>query len=213
MKSGWLFLAAALWTTLSLQACAEWIYDKDDDETSIGGNRFSMIDATEYTAWTYIDLDSQQATIVDEYAEGNTATAPEEWDFALHRFDCKTKGGAVLETPYSTIAQLVAAGSLPAGEFVADAMTDDRVAIDLSKMMQGIIVYAESDYNAELSKWMTVDLSRMPPTYTPSNKVYVIRMKDGSMAAVRFTDFIGPSQVKGYVSFDYVYPLEFQQTL
>ena len=63
--------------------------------------------------------------------------------------------------------------------------------------------------NAELSKWLDVDISIMPPIYTPSERVYIIRLKDGSCAAVKLVDFRNESLIKGFLTIEYIYPLEF----
>jgi hypothetical protein len=169
---------------------------------------FELVDASSYTGWTYINLDTRTVTKVEEYATGNTAGAPSEWHFAMHRFDCKTNGGEVLETAYTSLDELMASGAMPEGQFTPDQWTTDKVAYDLSQMMQSSIIgYAESYYNPVLSRWMNVDISGMPPTYTPSDRVYIIRFEDGQLAALRFTDFVSSSGAKGHNSFDYIYPL------
>ena len=48
----------------------------------------------------------------------------------------------------------------------------------------------------------------MPPIYTPSNKVYLLRMKDGTMAAIRLVSYMNAAGIKGYMTFDYIYPYE-----
>ena len=78
----------------------------------------------------------------------------------------------------------------------------------MSGMMDGNIVYMESYYNEELSKWLNVDKSNMPPTYTLSNKVYMVKLKDGTYAAVRLTNYMNASGVKGFMTIDYIYPCE-----
>lgn len=205
-------MLAALGAIL-LPACAGSIYGEytvpDDNVVYAKGNAFSAVNASEYTRWAYVDLAAGKATLVDEYIEGDTGEPPAVWHFAMHRFDCKTNGAEVLETSFTTIDALAASGSVPQGTFVADEFTDDRVAFDMSGMMEGNILYAGSDYNPELSKWMNIDTGAMPPTYTPSGRVYLLRFGDGTFGAVRFTGYIGPKSVKGYNSFEYLYPLEF----
>ena len=66
---------------------------------------------------------------------------------------------------------------MPEGAYVEDVWTTAKIAIDMSGMMDGNIVYMESYYNEELSKWLNVDKSNMPPTYTLSNKVYMVKLK------------------------------------
>lgn len=194
-----LLIAAALGAVLLLPACGHLIYDEDN---------LPKVNATSYTAWAYFDFETGLATVAEEYGDGATGTPPAKWHFAMHRYNCKTNGAKVLETPYATIDNLITRG-LPQGEFVGDVWTDDEIIYDVSQMAEGILGYAGSWYNAELSKWMNVDLSTMPPIYTPSDKVYVLEFADGKMAAVRFTDFVGPKDVKWHIAFDYIYPLEF----
>jgi hypothetical protein len=191
-----------------LSACGRWIYDDPPSEMVTADGHFERVDASSYTGWTYIDFDTRTVTAVEEYVEGNTAQAPAEWHFAMHRFDCKTNGGEVLETPFHSLEELLVSGELPQGQFTPDEWTTDKVAYDLSQMIQSnIIGYAESYYNPVLSRWRSVDISGMPPTYTPSDRVYIIRFEDGRLAALRFTDFVGQSGAKGHNSFDYIYPL------
>lgn len=192
-------MIAALGALFSLVACGPLIYDKDDR---------NMVDATSYTAWTYINLATGQASVVQEYGDEPHGTPPEKWHFALHRHNCKTNGATVLETTFTNINDIIARGAVPDGEYVGDVWTDDTVIYDMSGMADGVVKYAESFYNPELSKWMDVDTGTMPPVYTPSGKVYVLRFADGTVAAVKFTDFVGPKDMKWHITFDYVYPLE-----
>ena len=91
---------------------------------------------------------------------------------------------------------------------IPDISMATLAAIDMSGMMDGNIVYMESYYNEELSKWLNVDKSNMPPTYTLSNKVYMVKLKDGTYAAVRLTNYMNASGVKGFMTIDYIYPFE-----
>lgn len=99
---------------------------------------------------------------------------------------------------------------MPQGTFVADEWTTNKIAVDVSHMMEdnGYLIYAPSDFNPELSKWLNVDTSEMPPIYTPSNKVYLLRMKDDTMAAIRLVSYMNAAGIKGYMTFDYIYPYE-----
>ncbi len=56
----------------------------------------------------------------------------------------------------------------------------------MSGMMEGNIKYTEDYRNEILSGWLNVDTSSMPPIYTMSNQVYLIRLKDNTYAAIRF---------------------------
>ena len=166
------------------------------------------MDATQYTKWNYINLHSLQIDSAKVTVEG--ADDPAAWDLAIHRYDVKTNGGEVLETEYQSLNALKNAGSMPQGTFVADEWTTNKIAVDVSHMMEddGYLIYAPSDYNPELSKWLNIDTSEMPPIYTPSNKVYLLKMKDGTMAAIRLVSYMNAAGTKGYMTFDYLYPYE-----
>lgn len=203
-----------LGAALSLSACDGMfagIYDEPiEAEMEIKEGSFSQINATEYTNWIYIDLSAQKATTV-EIGEGHDSEVPAEWDIAIHRYDIKTNGGAAFRTTYSSIDELKASGQLPdETNFVGDEWTTEQIAIDMSGMMAGIIVYSEDYRNPVLSGWLDVDTSSMPPIYTMSNQVYLIRLKDNTYTAIRFTNYTNARGIKGYIDFDYLYPLDFE---
>lgn len=48
----------------------------------------------------------------------------------------------------------------------------------------------------------------MPPIYTLSGKIYLLRLSDGTYAALRLSDFMNDAAVKGFMTIDYLYPVE-----
>ncbi len=196
----------------SFSACDgifEGIYDEavDNTEGSVSEG-YIYADASSYTQWIYINLHTLTMDTV-QIADDGTFTDPEEWDLALHRWDVRTNGGAGLETQYTSMAALQASGQMPEGDFVEDVWTTEQVVIDVTDMLSGILGYCESYYNPELSKMMDVDITNMPPTYTPSGLVYVLRLADGTYAALRLATYTNSYGIKGYLNIEYVYPLEF----
>lgn len=114
---------------LSLSACngiLEDIYDAPEPEDSKIYGFIAIdnathtgriyIDATDYTEWHYIDLHDKQATTT---AVGEAA--PGQWDFAVHRYDAKTNGRAVMESAAADFGMLTAVGTIPEEAFTADA--------------------------------------------------------------------------------------------
>ena len=210
-----LFLSGVI-AILSLSACNgifEEIYDAPqpedtkiygfvsvDDATHMGR---IYIDATDYTEWHYVDLHGKQAITVAVGEE-----APEQWDLAVHRYDAKTTGGAVMESAAAGFSMLSAINTIPAEAFVSDKWTTDKITVDMSQMMDGIIRYAEDWYNPVLSGWLHVDTSTMPPIYTLSGKVYLLRLADGTFAALRLMNFMNDAAVKGFITIDYLYPVQ-----
>ena len=213
-KTGWRTLGAAV--ILSLPACNgifEGIYDKPSSAT---GNDYGFvivdegsrtgrihINATDYTEWHYVDLHGKQVTTTPV-----GEAAPETWDFAVHRYDAKTNGAAVWESAVKDFASLPPAGSVPLESFARDEWTTDRITVDMSQMMDGVILYAEDYWNPCLSRWLDVDTSTMPPIYTLSGKIYLLRLNDGTCAALRLVNFMNDAAIKGYMTIDYLYPVE-----
>lgn len=175
----------------------------DVDNDSNSGTLY--IDATSYTRWTYIDF---HAKSIDTLEINGETSEPLNWDIAVHRYDAKTNGGSVLETGFTGFDALKASGKMPVGTFVEDVWTTEQIAVDMSGMMDGVIKYVDSDYNAELSKWLNVDTSTMPPIYTLSKKVYLVRLDDGTYLALRLSNFMNDASVKGYMTIDYIYPFD-----
>ena len=92
--------------------------------------------------------------------------------------------------------------------YVEDVWTTAKIAIDMSGMMDGNIVYMESYYNEELSKWLNVDKSNMPHRLLRASHPHSVKLKDGTYAAVRLTNYMNASGVKGFMTIDYIYPFE-----
>lgn len=132
-----------------------------------------------------------------------------DWDIALHRYDVKTNGASVVATEEKEIAKVT---SIPSSGYVADVKTDS-VMIDTKGMMQtpAKIGYATSTWNEVLNKGVEFDSSIMPPPTTAwsmSGLVYVIKLSSGEYAKIKFTDYSNDSDVKGHISFEYVYPFK-----
>ena len=188
-----------------LSACngiLDGIYDEPDNENNTGFENEGeiFIDATSYTQWVYIDF-SERSTVTLGYDED----APQNWDIAVHRYDVKTNGAKVVETNYSDFDQAITA-TIDEADLVGDIWTTNQIVIDMSTMMDGYLGYTESSYNPELSKWLNVDTSTMPPIYTPSGKVYIVYLPDGTRAGVKLLNFMNDMQVKGYMTIQYMYP-------
>ena len=204
---GLLALAFAL---ASCNGIFSGLYDEVETTSPFGfkqvneadGSGIIYIDTRDYELWTYINLKERTidtANMVKEEPE------PSQWDFALHRYDVKTSGGAARETDFLTMEALISNGHYAEGVFEAD--TAGRVVVDMSTMMDGYLGYHDSNINKVLSRWINVDTSTMPPIYTLSGKVYVLRLDDGTFAALLFTDFMDEASVKGIITIKYVYPL------
>lgn len=160
------------------------------------------INATEYTVWNYIDFPNHK---IDSLSV--TDPEPSHWDFAVHRYDTKTNNAKVIETSLTDINSAREWKNTDNNPGVSDIWTTDKIVTDMSTMMDGYLSYVDSYYNPELSTWLNVDTSTMPPIYTLSNKVYILLLEDGSRAAVKLTDYMNAAGIKGYMTIQYIYPL------
>lgn len=205
--------------TLSFPACNGILGNIYDEPETSNENQYGFknidegkntgsiyINSSEYTKWNYIDLHERKI-----YTTNINDETPENWDFAFHRYDTKTNNGAVCETNASSFEELPDISTLPSDSFVKDKWTTDKIVTDMSQMMDGILVYAEDWYNPILSKWLDVDKSSMPPIYTLSKKTYIIKFADGTYAALRIPYFMNDSGEKGYITIDYLYPIEYDR--
>ncbi len=210
-------IGAAIWLLSSCDGILGSRYDAPEEDVEFGFIKFDSetssgtiyIDASSYTRWTYLDLDTR--TMDTTYINKNGSEDGKSlsgWHIAVHRYDVKTNGGSVLQTEYSDPALLVSSGILPEGEFKEDIFTTDKITIDMTGMMDGNIIYAPSSYNEELSGWLNVDTSQMPPIYTMSGKVYLLRVSDGRHAAIILRDYMNDAKVKGFMTIDYVFPVD-----
>ncbi len=201
---------AAIWLLSACNGLFDGLYDEPDDEiiagfgfqTSCGSETAGVIyiDATSYTDWVYINFSDQKVYTINVENE-----APQSWDIAVHRYDVKTNGGKAIETAYSTIADAIKADYAD-DLLTADQWTTQQIVTDMSTMMDDYLSYVESYYNPELSKWLNVDTSTMPPVYTLSDKVYIIELADKVKAAVKLVNYMDETGVKGFLTIEYICP-------
>lgn len=200
--------------------------------------RFTLVlDARNYDEWIYIDLHKQTlerrpipTSLTGEWdgrsvwtrynVQGSryefleerrvdTQAVPEKWDLAIHHFDVRTNGGSVLRTSYTSIDALPANKATFAGEqFVPDEWTSHQCIVDFSGMFDYNIWYQASPVNMVLTEWVRMDFSTPPPKYEASRRVYLLRMEDGTVAALNMTSYMSQAGTKGILSIDIKYPYE-----
>lgn len=108
-------------------------------------------------------------------------------------------------TDFTDIEECAGSGKIPDDNaFAKDVWTDNIIAVDMSGMMDGNIVYAEDWYNAELSRWLDVDTSTMPPVYTKSDNVFILKTEDGRVIALKLENYMNSGGDKGYMTIQYM---------
>lgn len=133
---------------------------------------------------------------------------PDDWTFAVHRNNVRTNGGAVARTEFRSFDELPAdARELRTLEFVADEWNEKDVWSIQERMLLGLIGNQGIEINNVLSSWLTIDIPPMPPAFTHDGRVFILRLADGSLAALRLVDYQSATGTKCCLTIDYRYPL------
>lgn len=130
-----------------------------------------------------------------------------DWDIAFHRYEIKTNGGAAVmlnTTDLAGVSMTDAAGATFAADVAGEVM------VDMSHMMEGFVGYLSTNVNEVLGQWVTATpTGSMPPyVYELNEKVFIVRLADGTYAKMQFTDTSDATGKKEMASFNYEYPLQ-----
>lgn len=194
--------------------------DKNNDEKPKEiVKKTQKIDATKYEMWTYVNLETGQTETHRDFSEwhvmekgklletipakGSEADIKIKWHIAIHRFDIRTNEGEAIATKETEFNKVI---RLPSGDYKKDIEVKDQVRVGFNTadmMKRKFTVAGMAKVNPVLNKWMNVDMSTMPPTYTMSNLVYIVKFKDGSHAKLKFTDHLSSVGKTGHVTFQY----------
>lgn len=189
---------------------------KDDKEEATNSIKRSItIKTSDYTKWTYFSFEKG-----DTVAVPNDFKNDKTWYLAFHRWDVRSNGGesgigagGAYAVAYSikdiTEESALATWSIPASSasFTKDALIKTYMAVPN--------MYADSDAdqrvevpaNTVLGSWMTVKMASIPPTYTVAGNAFVVKTASGKYAVVQFTNYMNDKAEKGYVTFEYIYPV------
>ncbi|MGN1375688.1 MAG: HmuY family protein [Prevotella sp.] len=132
---------------------------------------------------------------------------PEEWTFAVHRNNVRTNGGAVYETIYTSMDELPeSSAAFKDVVFTADEWSETDVWDSQEQMLQSLVPSQGIAINKVLSSWLVMNIPPMPPTYTHNNHVFILKLADGSCAALQLANYISSSGTKCYLTINYKYP-------
>jgi hypothetical protein len=208
-------LSGVMFFLMSCNGLFDDIYDgaNSQDDTRYGfinrdvqtSSGTVYVNASSYSKWIFLDF---HTLTIDSTEVADSVKEPAQWDIAIHHYDARTNSGQVIETASTDIDGVVSSKEYSDSVFTKDIWTTDNIIVDLSQMIYGKFKYADSYYNAVLSRWLRVDTRTMPPSYSMSGRVYVIRMKDGTCAAVKLDNYMNTAGVKGYLTIYYIYPLD-----
>lgn len=134
-------------------------------------------------------------------------TAPENWTFAVHRNNVRTNGGAVLETTYTSMDELPESSEAFRNmTFTEDEWSENAVWNSQDQMLQGYVPSQGIEVNKVLSSWLSMEIPPMPPLFSLNRHVFILRLKNGSYAALQLENYLSPNGKKCYLTINYKYP-------
>lgn len=165
-------------TSLSLNAYNQWVYLnlKTGESQTV----------KDFTMWNYINRNTKQ--VVETIpGPGKESDIKIKWDIAFHRSGAmKTNSAEAAETDAKNLAELK---NIPTTGFVKDVEVKNEVLMDVSRAKAKLFGYSAScPVNKTLMGGFTKKMKQGMPPYDliPTNKVFAIKTKDGSMYKIIF---------------------------
>lgn len=151
-------------------------------------------------------------TFYDMYGVSDIHTSkqpePQEWDFAIHRDNVRTNGGAAYETSSQSMASIPSRDLFESLPFTEDSWNETDVWTIQDYSLTGNVGDQAISINTVLSTWLSFYLPPIPPAFTYNGNVFILRMKDGRYAALRLKDYVNrDTGVKCCMTIEFKYPL------
>ena len=161
----------------------------------------------QYMYWFDVFGAGIKKSIFSDYTPTEAQTDPAKWTFAVHRNNVRTNKGAVYETTYTSMDQLPET-SEPFHDktFTADEWSENEVWDSQANMLDSYVPSQGIEINKVLSSWLTMEIPPMPPSFTYNNHVFILRLNDGTYAALQLANYISPKGIKCYLTINYKYP-------
>lgn len=162
-----------------------------------------------YTFWYDVYGEGTSSCRYDSHYPSATQPEPERWDIAIHRDDVRTHHGAVFETDYDSMEELPATSEAFWNErFEEDRYSESDTWTVSETMLLGYVGNQRILINYVLSSWLQLELripGKVPPEFTHNTHVFILRMQDGTYAALRLAEYVR-NDVKCRLTIDYIYP-------
>lgn len=159
-----------------------------------------------YTYWYDVFGEGLSKHEFRSFKPTETQPEPNAWHIAVHRNNVRTNGGAVYETTYTSMKELPESSNAFAdATFTEDEWNEIDVWTVQSQMLNGLIGNQGIKVNPVLSSWLKVTMPP-PPVFTLNNHVFIVRMKDGTFAAIQLANYQSATGVKCSLTINYKYP-------
>ncbi len=148
---------------------------------------------------------------IESSTHTDTQAEPEEWTFAIHRENARTNNGEVLETQYTSMGSLPATskellGNIAAPVWSKDEMTHTAVWCDQSEMLASYIGCQSISISTAMSGWLHLQIPPVPPIYSLNNHVFLLKLADGTIAALQLENYLSSNGTKCHMTINYKYP-------
>lgn len=155
-----------------------------------------------YSRWLYFSFEKNDTITISDPKNSL------DWDIAFHRWDVRTNGGlsgkglgAAIKTATTDInAEL----SKPSdNQWKTDSLILTYVNPPVMNDSSGADQRKEVPGSKVLSGWVSVFMGQIPPTYTLTKEVFLVKSASGKVYRVQFKNYMNARAEKGYASFIY----------
>lgn len=180
--------------------------NKNKNENTTGKELTVTIDSRDYTKWQYFSFEQGrvigESTIDSAHLNDPSWAIRTDWDIAFHRSEVRTNSGAsgngnggawdASETDFSKVT------TAPSTGYIVDTVYKImcKPSMDVSSQCLS---------GASFISKVWISMSGMPPTYTVSNKIFVIKTAQGKYAKIHLKDYYNEDASSGYVTMQYYY--------
>lgn len=180
--------------------------DKDDTEAGHAAAT-SGKKAGQYMYWFDVWGEGYKKNHFISYTPTAAQPEPSSWTFAVHRNNVRTNGAAVYETSFTSIDQLPETSDYYHNmTFTEDEWSENEVWDSQAQMLLCYVPSQGIAINKKLSSWLTMDIPPMPPSFSFNNHVFILRLKDGTYAALQLANYLSSKGEKCYLTINYKYP-------
>lgn len=161
----------------------------------------------QYTYWFDVFGEGIGKSEFRSYTPTEPQTAPKSWSFAVHRNNVRTNGGAVLKTSFTSMDDIPDTSEpFHDMEFTEDEWTENEIWDSQDQLRLCLVPSQGIEVNKLLSSWLVMKLPPIPPAFVHDNHVFVLRLKDGTYAALQLENYLSSTGTKCWLTINYKYP-------
>ncbi len=207
MNKNRFFLLMLVVALFGFQSCGE----KDDDDNKPKSDLKQgelTIDATAFDKWVYVSLETGAIVATEDVHAKRAGT---DWDIAFHRYDVRLNGGKSGEGKAGAYLAPDKKGK-SGWDAITQALPTGYIQDELIQMLTAYTMPSPTFENISASPvikggdqgtWVTK--KGMPPTYTVTNQIFVIKTAKGKYGKLWLKQYIDANKKGGHITFKYAY--------